>query len=113
MEGMVKLLLDRGADVKTNAGETGNALQAAATTGNIDIVKLLIEHGADVNKGDGENDSPLIAAAVSFFYLLFKSLFEPNRNRIIISGSIFRYLFALTSSFVVVSCLEEQTPSVT
>ncbi|KFY04816.1 hypothetical protein O988_00497, partial [Pseudogymnoascus sp. VKM F-3808] len=57
VEGMVKLLLDRGADVKTNAGETGNALQAAATTGNIDIVKLLIEHGADVNEGGGENDS--------------------------------------------------------
>jgi ankyrin repeat protein len=51
MEGMVKLLLDRGADVKTNAGETENALHAAATIGNIDIVKLLIEHGADVNEG--------------------------------------------------------------
>jgi serine/threonine protein kinase/ankyrin repeat protein len=43
----VELLLSKGVDVNANDGE---ALQAAASTGNADMVQLLIEHGADVNQ---------------------------------------------------------------
>ncbi|OCK92309.1 ankyrin, partial [Cenococcum geophilum 1.58] len=46
---MVKLLVDKGADVNAQGGERGNALQAALDRGHEQIVKLLLDKGADVN----------------------------------------------------------------
>jgi ankyrin repeat protein len=45
----VKQLLEAGADVNTQAGMFGTALQAASYRGDRDVVKQLLEAGADVN----------------------------------------------------------------
>ncbi|PWO15022.1 hypothetical protein PtrARCrB10_12117, partial [Pyrenophora tritici-repentis] len=48
-EAIVKLLLNKGADVNAQGGEYGNALQAASAGGHEAIVKLLLDKGAGVN----------------------------------------------------------------
>jgi hypothetical protein len=50
---MVKLLLDKGADVNAQGGTYGNALQAALQGGHEQVVKLLLDKGADVNAQGG------------------------------------------------------------
>jgi ankyrin repeat protein len=42
-EAIVKLLLEKGADVNAQGGDYGNALQAASSEGHEAIVKLLLE----------------------------------------------------------------------
>lgn len=59
----VKLLLDRGADVKLQGGYYGSALQAAAYNEDQSIIKLLLDRGADVNVKGGRFGSALQAAA--------------------------------------------------
>jgi len=59
---IVKLLLDRGADVNLTGGEYGTALGAAAFAGKVDIVKLLLARGADVNH-TGWKYGPAVGAA--------------------------------------------------
>jgi ankyrin repeat protein len=51
---IVKVLLDKGADVNTNAGHYGNALQAASRGGHQEIVKLLLDKGVEVDAQAGE-----------------------------------------------------------
>jgi len=67
---MVKLLLEEGADVTTQAGVCGYALQAAANGKRVDVARLLLEKGADVNAvPDTEFGSPKTAlqeAATSY-----------------------------------------------
>lgn len=59
---MVRLLLEEGADVTTQAGVCGYALQAAANGKRVDVARLLLEKGADVNAvPDTEFDSPKTA----------------------------------------------------
>ncbi|KAH8813964.1 hypothetical protein DL96DRAFT_1685224 [Flagelloscypha sp. PMI_526] len=60
---IVELFIDKGADVNTQGGEYGSALQAAAIKGHYDIVHLLVEKGADVNMQGGHYGSALVAAA--------------------------------------------------
>ncbi|CUS14579.1 unnamed protein product, partial [Tuber aestivum] len=45
-EPIVRLLLERGADVNAQGGEYGNALQAAKEFSHESIAQLLITHGA-------------------------------------------------------------------
>ena len=45
----VQLLLERGADINAQGGTYGNALQASAQDGGVEIVQLMLERGADVN----------------------------------------------------------------
>ncbi|KAF8239490.1 hypothetical protein L208DRAFT_1237287, partial [Tricholoma matsutake] len=59
---IVKLLIEKGANVNAQGGFFGNALQAAAYNGNQEIVKLLIEEGANVNAQGGEYGNALQAA---------------------------------------------------
>ncbi|KAL9096722.1 MAG: hypothetical protein Q9165_001210 [Trypethelium subeluteriae] len=59
---IVKLLLDRGADVNAQ-GNYSNALQAASGGGYIEIVKLLLDRGADVNAQEGYHGNALKAAS--------------------------------------------------
>ncbi|KAF9890721.1 hypothetical protein FE257_005587 [Aspergillus nanangensis] len=42
-------LIERGADVNTDCGYFGTALQASCIRGHVEIVQLLLNHGADVN----------------------------------------------------------------
>ena len=62
-ERIVKLLVDKGADVNAQGGEYGNALQAASWRSNERIVKLLVDKGADVNAQGGEYGNALQAAS--------------------------------------------------
>jgi ankyrin repeat protein len=50
---VVKLLLDKGADVNAQGGCYNNALQAASQEGHEQVVKLLLDKGADVNAQGG------------------------------------------------------------
>jgi ankyrin repeat protein len=54
--------LSKGADVKTQGGRYGNALQAASVRGYDKIVKLLLDEGADINAQGGEYGSAVRAA---------------------------------------------------
>ncbi|KAJ6524900.1 ankyrin repeat-containing domain protein [Mycena vulgaris] len=47
--GVVRLLIEKGADVNDKGGKYGTALHTASHTGRAEIVKLLLENGADVN----------------------------------------------------------------
>jgi ankyrin repeat protein len=52
-EEVVRLLLDKGADVNVHGGACGNALHAASEGGHEAVVKMLLEKGADVNAEGG------------------------------------------------------------
>jgi ankyrin repeat protein len=54
-ESIVRLLLDRGADINAQGGRCGNALQAAAYRGYESIAQLLLDRGADINAQGGES----------------------------------------------------------
>ncbi|KAF8344777.1 ankyrin repeat-containing domain protein [Amanita rubescens] len=60
---IVKLLLDRGADVNAQGGIYGNALQAASERGRDEIAKLLLDKGAYVNAEGGHYKHALQAAS--------------------------------------------------
>lgn len=46
---MVKLLLDKGANVNAHGGCYGNVLQAAPARGYKKVVKLLLDNGANIH----------------------------------------------------------------
>jgi ankyrin repeat protein len=56
---VVRLLLDRGANVNAQGGRYGSALQAALYGGHESVVRLLVERGADVNAQGGEYGNAL------------------------------------------------------
>ena len=58
----MQLLLDEGAEVNAQGGDSGNALQAASSNGNGKIVQLLLNEGADVNAHGGFYGTALQAA---------------------------------------------------
>ncbi|KAK6822842.1 hypothetical protein PG987_014387 [Apiospora arundinis] len=65
--GIVKLLVDQGADINTVSEDGLTSLTLASTGGYIDTVKFLVERGADVNKrgyvqGRGFGEAPLSSA---------------------------------------------------
>ncbi len=51
---IVRLLLDKGADVNAQGGDLGNALYVASDGGHAEIVRLLLDKGVDVNVQGGE-----------------------------------------------------------
>ncbi|KAI9805277.1 MAG: hypothetical protein M1833_005730 [Piccolia ochrophora] len=63
---VVRILLERGADINAPGDYFGTALQAAAFSGSESIVGLLLDHNADINKQGGQASSqgatPLKAA---------------------------------------------------
>jgi ankyrin repeat protein len=60
---IVKLLLDRGANINAMGGAFGNALQIASSRGNKEIAELLLDRGADINAQGGEHGFALHAAS--------------------------------------------------
>ncbi|XP_038156023.1 protein phosphatase 1 regulatory inhibitor subunit 16B [Cyprinodon tularosa] len=57
-EEMVKLLLDRGANVNAQDNELWTPLHAAATCGHAGLVKILISHGADLLAVNSDGNMP-------------------------------------------------------
>ncbi|KAJ7889168.1 hypothetical protein B0H14DRAFT_2562009 [Mycena olivaceomarginata] len=58
---VVKLLIEKGANLNAQGGRFGNVLQVASITGNKEMVQLLIEKGANVNAQGGEYGNVLQA----------------------------------------------------
>jgi ankyrin repeat protein len=59
---LVKLLIEKGANVNESDELNQTPLFVAVNTEQIEIVKLLIENGADVNHKDNNGETPLFAA---------------------------------------------------
>ncbi|KAH0606454.1 uncharacterized protein H6S33_004115 [Morchella sextelata] len=85
--GIVKLLLNEGADIDSRAGRYGRtALQAAAEVGDMETFKLLMEHKADVNAtaGGGESahkrSTALQLAAGNGYFEMVKILIDNNAH---------------------------------
>ena len=62
--GIVKVLLDKGADVNAVSNANDTALHIAATNGDTDIINLLLSRNADIKKLDGIQRSPIETARV-------------------------------------------------
>jgi ankyrin repeat protein len=62
---VVRLLLEKGADVNARHSGNGGALMLAAQMGNPGIVKLLVEKGADVNLRNDYGYTALMYAATA------------------------------------------------
>jgi ankyrin repeat protein len=60
---VVKLLLDKGADINANGGSFSTALYVASEKGYDAVVKLLLDKGADVNAEGGMHGTSLQAAS--------------------------------------------------
>lgn len=60
---VVKLLIQKGADVNKSSKYGITPLMAAASKGRTEIADLLIQHGASVNKADESGNTPLTFAA--------------------------------------------------
>lgn len=72
--GMVKLLVDAGADVETIGTYYGNALKGASEGGYEQVVEMLIDAGADVNALGGQYSSALQVAAEEGYERVVKML---------------------------------------
>jgi ankyrin repeat protein len=75
-EAIVRLLLEKGAEVNAQGGHFGNALQSAAVMGHEAIVRLLLEKGAKVNAQGGQYGNALQAAAVIGHEAIVRLLLE-------------------------------------
>ena len=79
-EAIVKLLLEKGADVNAQGGRHGHALQAASFGGHEAIMKLLLEKGADVNAQGGRHCHALQAASFGGHEAIVKLLLEKGAD---------------------------------
>jgi ankyrin repeat protein len=59
-ENVVRMLLDRGADVNSQGGEHGSALRAATSGGHKNIAQMLLDHGALVKAQEEEEDGSVL-----------------------------------------------------
>ena len=71
LSAITKMLLDQGADVNTQGGRYGNALQAASERGHEQMVKMLLDAGADVSAQGGYYDNALHTVCNKQFNLDF------------------------------------------
>ncbi|KAK1840600.1 Ankyrin repeat domain-containing protein 50-like protein 3 [Colletotrichum chrysophilum] len=62
-DNIVRMLLDKGADVNAQGGRYGNALQAASFKGHDKIVQMLLDKDADVNAQGGDYVNALYIAS--------------------------------------------------
>ena len=60
---VIRLLLDKGADINIQGGKYGSALQAVSWGGNVEAIRLLLDKGADINIQVGKYGSALQAAS--------------------------------------------------
>ncbi|KAJ3846857.1 ankyrin repeat-containing domain protein [Lentinula lateritia] len=79
-DSIVKLLLEKNADVNAQGGAYGNALYAASYKEHDSVVKLLLEKNADVNAQGGEYGNSLQAASYYGHNPIVKLLLENNAD---------------------------------
>jgi hypothetical protein len=73
---LIQFLLDDGADINTEDGVYGHALQAAAVKCNQDIVRYLVKRGADINAPSGKYGNVLQAAVSNGGESIIRDLVE-------------------------------------
>jgi Ankyrin repeats (3 copies) len=61
--GVVRLLLDNGADPNARTQDRTTQLHRASRSGRIEIARILVEHGASVKVKDGQGRTPLEVAS--------------------------------------------------
>ncbi|KAF1347096.1 ankyrin repeat domain-containing protein, partial [Delphinella strobiligena] len=104
---MAQLLMDAGADINQTGGPYGNALQAAAYCGHIEVmaafldrsatVALLLQRGVDVNAVGYHYGTALQAASRCGHIKMVRSLLEAGANVNILQG---RHQTALCAAIV-------------
>ncbi|KAI5461547.1 ankyrin repeat-containing domain protein, partial [Mariannaea sp. PMI_226] len=77
---VARSLIDKGADVNTQGGEFGNALQAASVRGYHEIVHLLLNKGANVNAQGGYYSNALQAASENGHHKVVQLLLDKGAN---------------------------------
>lgn len=77
---IVKLLLDRGADMEYADDDGFTALTAASVMGRVDVVRLLLDRQADVNHRTKKGDIPLIEAAFNGHVEVVEMLLRHGRQ---------------------------------
>jgi ankyrin repeat protein len=77
---IVKLLLDKGADVNEMNNTITNSLILASNRGYTEIVKLLLSNGANVNLTNKDKDSPLILASENGYVDIVKLLLSKRAD---------------------------------
>ncbi len=77
---VVKLLLDRGADINAVSLTNETALARAVGVKQYDAVKLLLDRGADIEKSISPDGPPLIYAAGNDDLKMVKLLLERGAN---------------------------------
>ncbi|KAK8048380.1 hypothetical protein PG994_010110 [Apiospora phragmitis] len=94
---VVKLLIERGADVNAQGGYYGNALYAASSGGHKEIVQTLLEKGADVNAQGGHYGNALYAASYGGHKEIVQTLLEKGADVNAQSGDYGNALYAASS----------------
>ncbi|KAF8334571.1 ankyrin repeat-containing domain protein [Amanita rubescens] len=77
---IIKMLLDKGANVNTQGEHFGNALQAAVCGGHLEVIKLLVNEGADVNAQVEKYGSALYQASLQGHAKIVMFLLEKAAN---------------------------------
>ncbi|XP_075165700.1 protein fem-1 homolog B isoform X2 [Haematobia irritans] len=77
---VVKLLVQKGANVNHNTKAQSSPLRAACYAGRLDIVKYLIDHGADVNLGNKYNNTCIMIAAYKGHTQVVDTLLKNGAN---------------------------------
>ena len=77
---VVRILLEKGADVNTVAGDYGTALQAASLGGNEMVVRILLEKGADANAVAGHYGTALQIASLGGNKMVVRILLEKGAD---------------------------------
>jgi ankyrin repeat protein len=79
-ERIVRLLLDKGADINARGEYINTALQVAAYEGVEELARLLLDHGADVNAQGGVYDTALQAASRNGHHSMVQLLLGVGAN---------------------------------
>lgn len=77
---MVRLLLEKCADINGQGGEYGNALQAASAGGSEKVVRLLLEKRADANAQGGKYSNALYVASAGGHERVVRLLLEKGAD---------------------------------
>ncbi|KAF4485947.1 Ankyrin-1 [Colletotrichum fructicola Nara gc5] len=83
---VVKLLLDKGADITVPNSDGWTPLNTASDNGHLDVVKLLLAKGADITVPNSDGWTPLNAASDSGHLEVVKLLFAKGANITVPNG---------------------------
>jgi ankyrin repeat protein len=83
---IVQMLLDKDADVNTQGGYYGSALQAASAGGHDKVVRILLDRGADVNATNKYGETALHYAAENGHLEIVQTLIQADADRTILDA---------------------------